>query len=93
MRTRSGSRARVVILGPALAALSGVSTHVNMLLGSDLGQHFELLHFQVGSEGRTENVIEILIRLCVSPFQLAVFLLKSRFDTVKLNTSLNAKVY
>jgi glycosyltransferase involved in cell wall biosynthesis len=93
MRIRSGLRARVVILGPGLAALSGVSTHVNMLLASDLGLHFELLHFRVGSEGRTENAIQKLMRLCVSPFQLALFLVKSRVDIVHLNTSLDAKAY
>ena len=87
------SRARVAILGPALTALSGVSTHVNMLLSSDLRQHFELLHFRVGSEGRTENAFEKLIRFCVSPFQLAIFLVKSRVDILHMNTSLDLKAY
>jgi glycosyltransferase involved in cell wall biosynthesis len=64
-----------------------------MLLASDLGQHFVLLHFRVGSEGRIENVLEKLIRFCVSPIRLAVFLVKSRVDIVHLNTSLDAKAY
>ncbi len=93
MRARSGSRARVAILGPALAALSGVSTHVNMLLASDLGRSFKLLHFQVGSEGRTETLVVKLVRFCVSPFQFAIFLMRSRVDVVHLNTSLDAKAY
>jgi glycosyltransferase involved in cell wall biosynthesis len=87
------SRIRVAILGPALSALSGVSTHVNMLLASDLRLHFELLHFRVGSEGRTENVLEKVARFCLSPFQLAAFLVKYRVDILHLNTSLDAKAY
>jgi glycosyltransferase involved in cell wall biosynthesis len=87
------SRARVAILGPALTALSGVSTHVNMLLASDLRLHFELRHFRVGSEGRRESVLEKLMRFCLSPLQLAVFLVKSRADILHLNTSLDAKAY
>jgi glycosyltransferase involved in cell wall biosynthesis len=93
MRTTSGARVRVAILAPALAALSGVSTHVNMLLASNLGTSFELFHFRVGSEGRRESVFERLMRFCVSPFQLAMFLVKSRIDIVHLNTSLDAKAY
>jgi len=89
----SGSQPRVAILGPALAAISGVSTHVNMLLASSLRQNFELLHFRVGSEGREESVLEKLGRFFLSPFQLAIFLARSRVDIVHLNTSLDAKAY
>lgn len=39
-------------MSPALDAVSGASTHANMLLASPLAEHFDLLHFQVGSEGR-----------------------------------------
>jgi glycosyltransferase involved in cell wall biosynthesis len=83
----------VAILGPSLTAISGVSTHVNMLLGSNLRQNFELMHFRVGSEGRRESVLQRLGRLIVSPFQLAMFLMRSRADIVHLNTSLDAKAY
>ena len=48
------SRMKVVICSPALTAVSGVSTHANLLFGSPLANEFELLHFQVGSEGREE---------------------------------------
>jgi glycosyltransferase involved in cell wall biosynthesis len=93
MRTSASSRPRVAILGPSLTAISGVSTHVNMLLGSNLRQNFELMHFRVGSEGRRESVLQRLGRLIVSPFQLAAFLMRSRADIVHLNTSLDAKAY
>ena len=64
-----------------------------MLLASNLTQNFELMHFRVGSEGRRENVLQKLGRLILSPFQLAVFLVRARVDIVHLNTSLDGKAY
>lgn len=84
---------RVVLFSPALNAVSGVSTHVNMLLGSALSRDFDLLHFQVGSEGRKENAAGKLWRMASSPFALAGFLLRHRPDIVHLNTSLDQKAY
>jgi glycosyltransferase involved in cell wall biosynthesis len=84
---------RVVLFGPALNAVSGVSTHVNMLLGSTLALDFDLLHFQVGSEGRKEGKAGKLWRMISSPFMLAAFLLHRRPDIVHLNTSLDQKAY
>ena len=34
---------KIVVFGPSLKAVSGVSTHVRMLLASDLARDFELL--------------------------------------------------
>ena len=87
------ARHRVVVFGPALDALSGVSTHVRVLLASDLPRDYELLHFQVGSEGRRENAAQKLLRFIVSPFHLAFFLLRTRAGVVHLNASLNPKGY
>ena len=42
------NRPVVLILGPHRAAVSGVSTHLNLLMDSTLGQDFDLVHFQVG---------------------------------------------
>ena len=40
--TRAGvNRHTIVVFGPSLDALSGVSTHVRMLLASDLPRDFE----------------------------------------------------
>ncbi|HEY2275091.1 MAG TPA: glycosyltransferase family 4 protein, partial [Steroidobacteraceae bacterium] len=57
---RSGSRASpavprpvVFLLGPRRDALSGVSTHLSLLLRSSLAEEFTLVHFEVGSEGRS----------------------------------------
>jgi glycosyltransferase involved in cell wall biosynthesis len=90
--TTAGKR-KVVVLGPSLGALSGVSTHVRMLFASDLARDYDLLHFQVGSEGRRETPLQKLRRFAVSPFQLAWTLMRTRADAVHLNTSLDTKGY
>jgi glycosyltransferase involved in cell wall biosynthesis len=84
---------RVAVFGPSLAALSGVSTHLRTLFDSELAHEFELLHFQVGSEGRRENALQKLLRFAFSPAQLALFLLRTRAGVVHLNASLDAKGY
>ena len=61
-----------LVLGPHLEAVSGVSTHLNMLLASPLRQDFQLVHFQVGSEGRREGPLGRALRLVTSPFRLAL---------------------
>lgn len=84
---------RVLLLGPHLGAVSGVSTHLNLLLDSTLNQEFRLKHFQVGSEGRKENPISRIVRLLASPIALALTILIERVDIVHLNTSLNRRAY
>ena len=83
----------VLLLGPALAAVSGVSTHLNLLLASCLGQRFRLQHFQVGSEGRQESSARRIGRLLFSPLVLAATILARRVAIVHLNTSLNRRAY
>ncbi|HYC36431.1 MAG TPA: glycosyltransferase family 4 protein [Usitatibacter sp.] len=83
----------VVILGPDLAAVSGVSTHVNMLLHSSLADEFELVHFQVGSEGRDEGPIGRALRLAFSPLALFFTILFRHASVVHINTSLNRRAY
>lgn len=83
----------VLLLGPALGAVSGVSTHLNQLLRTDLTQHFKLLHFQVGSEGRRESSFRKFWRLAVSPWQLAKTIRSHQHPIVHINTSMNAKAF
>jgi glycosyltransferase involved in cell wall biosynthesis len=83
----------VILLGPALHAVSGVSTHVRQLLGSDLAHRVRLWHFQVGSEGRSERGYQKILRVLASPVSLAAVILRQRADVVHLNTSLLAKSY
>ena len=87
------SRHKIVLFGPSLDALSGVSTHVQMLLASDLARDYDLLHFQVGSEGRWENALQKLKRFTLSPLQLALFLLRTGAQVVHMNASLDPKSY
>jgi len=47
------NRPVILMLGPHRAAVSGVSTHLNLLMDSALGDEYDIVHFQVGSEGAT----------------------------------------
>jgi len=87
------NRPAVLVLGPHRDAISGVSTHVNILLGSGLAEDFDLVHFQVGSEGRLESPLRRLLRLAASPFQLARAIVGNGAQIVHLNTSLNAGAF
>jgi glycosyltransferase involved in cell wall biosynthesis len=83
----------VLLAGPERSAVSGVSTHLNLLFASSLAQEFDLKHFQVGSEGREENAVGRVARLLFSPFSLAASILAEHVDIVHLNTSLNQRAY
>ena len=83
----------VVLLGPSREAISGVTTHLNGLLGSRLAARFDLVHFQIGSEGRRESFIGRLGRLAASPFLLAATMLRGGAQLLHINTSLNAKAF
>ncbi len=85
--------AKVTLLGPSLAAVSGVSTHLLQLIHSDLGAKFDLVHFQIGSEGRNEGFVGKGVRILISPFSLALHLLKCRSSIVHINTSLVQNSY
>jgi glycosyltransferase involved in cell wall biosynthesis len=87
------NRPVVLLLGPHRAAVSGVSTHLNLLMESSLGEDFELVHFQVGSEGRDEGPISRLARLAISPFALFATILFRQVALVHVNTSLNTRAY
>jgi glycosyltransferase involved in cell wall biosynthesis len=82
-----------LLLGPSLRAISGVTTHVNSLLGSQLGAAYSLAHFQVGSEGRDESALDKLARFVASPLQLAAAILRHDARIVHINCSLNAKAW
>jgi glycosyltransferase involved in cell wall biosynthesis len=87
------TRTTILVTGPHRDAVSGVSTHVNLLLGSHLAEDFELVHFQVGSEGRNEGALGRLARLLASPFALFATILFRQVSVVHLNTSLNRRAY
>jgi len=89
----ASSKRKIVLFGPSLDSVSGVTTHLRMLLASDLRRDYELLHFQVGSEGRRENALQKLLRFIVSPLQLAFLLLRSGAEAVHMNVTLDQKSY
>jgi glycosyltransferase involved in cell wall biosynthesis len=86
-------RIRVLLLSPSLSAVSGVSTHANMLLHSELTDEFDMRHFQTGSEGRQEGALGKVWRSLTSPFMLASVLIRWRADIVHLNTSMDLKAF
>lgn len=92
-RKRTSSRPQVLLLGPCRLAVSGVSTHINHLLSSHLTCRFELLHFQVGSEGRVETPVDKMKRAIGSPVGLAMLLARRASCHVHLNTSLEPRSY
>jgi glycosyltransferase involved in cell wall biosynthesis len=83
----------VLILGPLRSAVSGVSTHLNLLFGSALERHFRMVQFQVGSAGRVESLPGRAWRLLASPFQLGAALRRQCASILHINTSLDAKAY
>ena len=84
---------KVLILGPALSAVSGVSTHLDQLLSSALAKEYQLTHFQVGSEGMCETTLHKLRRFFLSPFTFAVKIIAVAPDIIHLNTSLEQKSF
>lgn len=87
------SRPVALLLGPHRGAVSGVSTHLNLLFGSRLADEFSLVHFQVGGEGRNESSPARALRLLASPWLLVSEILARRALVVHINTSLNARAY
>lgn len=83
----------VVLLGPDLKAVSGISTHLNQLFSSQLASEFRLLHFQVGSEGRSEPRMNRLLRYLASPWQFLRYVRRNRPGIVHINTAMEPKAY
>jgi len=89
----SSSKKSIMLCGPALSAVSGVSTHLNQLLDSPLANEFNLLHFQVGSEGRNEGRLGKIWRLLTGPFSFFYCSITKKPDIILLNTSLVPKAF
>jgi glycosyltransferase involved in cell wall biosynthesis len=83
----------VLVLGPSREAISGVATHLTCLLASPLAGRFDLVHLQVGSEGRDEGAAAKLWRLVASPFQLGAAIVRWNASIVHINTSLDTRGY
>lgn len=83
----------IILIGPSLTGVGGVSTHVNQLFYSVLAEEFNFVYFQVGSEGRKESLVQKLARFVLSPVELFWLLIKSKAKIVHLNTTIRPKSY
>ncbi|HDH00233.1 MAG TPA: hypothetical protein ENG80_00280, partial [Nitrospirae bacterium] len=81
----------VLIFGPVLTAVSGVSTHVRLLQNSSLAERYKFIHFIIGSEGKNETKITRIFRFITSPLTLAFYTMRLRPAIVHINTSFNPK--
>ena len=87
------TKTKVLLLGPNRQAVSGVSTHLNQLFGSSLAKDFDLQHFQIGSEGKSEGKFATYARLFLSPLSLAWKILATQPAVIHLNTSTDRKAF
>jgi len=84
---------KILLCGPSRNSVSGVATHLNQLFDSKLTNKYQLVQFQVGSEGRNENKIQKIKRLLFSPFQFIVAIIRQKPEIVHLNSSMMPKSY
>lgn len=92
-QAQSTAKPVAILLAPARHAISGVTTHLNLMIGSRLAQDFALIHFQVGSQGRDEGVAGRAWRLVSSPLILALRILLAKADIVHINSALNRRAW
>lgn len=83
----------VLVLGPHLGAISGVSAHVRALLRSRLRDEYVLDHFVIGREGRDATGLRRWLRLVASPLSLAATIRRHRPAILHVNSSLNAGAF
>ena len=82
---------KILVLSPRLSAISGVSTHVKMILESSLTNDFEFIHFEIGSEGKKENSFCKYLRITTDPIKFFFNILKSKPNLIHINSSVDLK--
>ena len=87
------NRPVVVVTGPDRRAISGISTHVNLMFGSRLSEDCELVHFRAGGQGLRESAIGRWLRLAASPFVLFATILFRHASVVHINTSMVPRAF
>jgi glycosyltransferase involved in cell wall biosynthesis len=90
VRNPSGP-ARIIITGPPAHAVSGIATHVSLLLESVAGHRFTLEHLCAGGEGLVESIWGRALRHLRTPLRLLAILLTGRPALLHINTALNAR--
>jgi glycosyltransferase involved in cell wall biosynthesis len=86
---RSQPGRRVLLTAPTLTAVSGIATHVRLLMHSPLRRSFRLRHFCAGGEGLREPRITRVWRQVLAPFAWGRRLLREGRPIVHLNTALD----
>jgi glycosyltransferase involved in cell wall biosynthesis len=92
-RRSDKTKPTVLLLSPALDAVSGVSFHASTLLNSALTKTFDMRHFQIGSEGRQQSRASRTLRLLADPVRLLRRIRRDGVDAVHINSSLNRDAF
>jgi glycosyltransferase involved in cell wall biosynthesis len=82
----------LVVTGPAITAVSGISTHLRQLFASPLSSQYRFVHFEAGSR-HGEGFGARVGRLIAGPFLFARCLLASGADIVHFNSPMDFKGY
>lgn len=90
---KSSQKRSVLLIGPEISAVSGVSTHLRQIMASQLSQQACISHFQIGSEGRNQSIAQKVLRLLSDPIRLWREISHKRVDLVHINSSLDRKAY
>ena len=89
----SPSNPVILVLGTRLGIVSGVSTHLQQLFQSSLKEKYQFVHFEVGGQGKQENLPAKLQRFISSPLSLWWKIKTINPDIVHFNTSIDAKAF
>jgi glycosyltransferase involved in cell wall biosynthesis len=89
--SRLQRRPRIIITGPPAHAVSGIATHVRLLLDSAVARGFAFEHLCAGGEGLAETSVGRVLRHVRTPVRLFAMLMTERPALVHINTSLNAR--
>jgi len=79
----------VLLVGPRRQAVGGVTSHLNLLLDSNLAQQYAIVHFAVGGEGLGETLPRKLWRVLAAPAAFAATLRRTGAALVHLNPSMD----
>jgi glycosyltransferase involved in cell wall biosynthesis len=82
---------RIVLTAPDATAASGISTHVNQLMHSNLQEAFRLGRFRCGGQGLSESRVQRLYRRALTPLAWVKRLRDDEWPIVHINTALDRK--
>jgi glycosyltransferase involved in cell wall biosynthesis len=71
--------------------VSGIATHVSLLLDTAVARRFAFVHLCAGGEGLVETIVGRALRHLRTPVRLLAMLMTGRPALVHINTSLNAR--